>query len=327
MVSATPGIVVVAAYAGAVDDAVTELAAYFHTRTPVPDTELARLTRAARVAGASWAAIAMACGVTTRRDFDGVVSAFDASVPPTVTGLLFGATQYALEKLTGSRRYPPLTWPCPACQQQVTDRAATGWPVHIQHGHAPGCARLADDQAANDALRQARLPQLIASSEPALGELQRHRLARAVITDCSRCGWHGYFHDYLATLHGDWATAVCDNCYADQHPAIIVTVRFFSARLDGSREPFAVIRERTRSDHRYPDIGQQLAWRLNWEHTTVLAEDARGELGTDIVPVSQQEAERIAASLAHRYWPPDAAQLPWVTSAYPPATPMITPRA
>jgi hypothetical protein len=53
---------------------------------------------------------------------------------------------------------------------------------------------------------------------------------------------------------------VCDNCYADLHPAISVTVRFFCSRLGGSREPFAVIRERTRSDHKFPDIGQQLAW-------------------------------------------------------------------
>jgi RNase P subunit RPR2 len=97
---------------------------------------------------------------------------------------------------------------------------------------------------------------LIVSSEPALGRLQRHRLTRAVIKDCPRCGWHGYFHDYLATLDGDWATAMCDNCYADLHPAITVTVRFFSARSPGRTEPFAVIRERTRSDHLFADIGQ-----------------------------------------------------------------------
>jgi hypothetical protein len=110
---------------------------------------------------------------------------------------------------------------------------------------------------------------------------------------------------------------VCDNCYADLYPAITVTVRFFSARLGGSKEPFAVIRERTRSDHAFADIGQQLAWRLSWEHTTLLAEDARGDATAHIVPVTQQEAERIAASLATRHWPPDADQLPWVTSAYP----------
>lgn len=78
-----------------------------------------------------------------------------------------------------------------------------------------------------------------------------------------------------------------------------------------------MIRERTRSDYRFADIGQQLAWRLSWEHTTLLAEDARGDATAHIVPVTQQEAERIAARLATRYWPPDAAQLPWVTSAYP----------
>jgi hypothetical protein len=164
--SATPSMVVVAVYAGVVDDAVTELAAYFQTRTRVLDAELIRLTRAARAAGASWAAIAAACGVTSSQDMHGVVSGFDGSVPRTAAGLLFGATQYAVEKLTGSRRYPPLTWPCPACGHQVTDRAATGRPVHIQHGHVDGCARLARDQAANDAHRQARLPRLIASSEP-----------------------------------------------------------------------------------------------------------------------------------------------------------------
>jgi hypothetical protein len=50
---------------------------------------------------------------------------------------------------------------------------------------------------------------------------------------------HGYFHDYLAPLHGDWAMALCDNCYADLHSVITVTVRFFSARSGGSSEPFA----------------------------------------------------------------------------------------
>ena len=236
----------------------------------------------------------------------------------TGAGLLFEATRHAVEKLTGSRRFPPLVWSCPGCGQEVTDRAAVGRPFHIQHGRTPGCARLARDQAANAAHRGARLPRLIDSPEPAVEVLQRHRLPQAIIDDCPRRGWYGYFHDYLATLEDDWAMAVCDNCYADLHPAINVTVRFFSAGLGGSSEPFAVIRERTRSDHPFADIGQQLAWRLAWEHTTLLAEDARGEAMADIVPVSQ-EAAQIAACLAARYWPPDAAQLPWVTSAYPTA--------
>jgi hypothetical protein len=41
----------VAVYAGVVDDAMTELAAYFYTNAQVPDAELVRLTRAARVGG------------------------------------------------------------------------------------------------------------------------------------------------------------------------------------------------------------------------------------------------------------------------------------
>jgi hypothetical protein len=64
------------------------------------------------------------------------------------------------------------------------------------------------------------------------------------------------------------ARAVCDDCYADLNPAITVTVTFFSARSAGSSQPFAVIRQRTRSDHDYPglghvpDRGQKMTWQL-----------------------------------------------------------------
>jgi hypothetical protein len=78
-----------------------------------------------------------------------------------------------------------------------------------------------------------------------------------------------------------------------------------------------VIRERPRSDYRFPDLGQQLTWQLSWEHTTLLAEDARGEGTSDVVPVSRDHAEQIAAGLAVRYWTPEAAELPWVKHAYP----------
>jgi hypothetical protein len=217
---------------------------------------------------------------------------------------------------TGPRQ-PPLTWPCASCGQQVTDRAGTGRPLHVEHGHAAGCARLARDQAADAAARRTRLPALIAASEPPIGELQRHQLTSPIIDDCPRCGWHGYFHEYLATINGNWGDAVCDDCYADLHPAITVSVRFFSARSPGSQKPFAMIRERTRSDHRFPDLGQQLTWQLSWEHTTLLAEDTRGEAIADIIPVSRDHAEQISADLALHYWTPDAAQLPWVKHAYP----------
>lgn len=299
------------------DDAVTELAAYFRARTPVPDDELIRLTSAARAGGHTWFGIAAACGVKTSRDADGIVSLPSGRIPQTGAGLLYRAAQGAVERVTGSRRYPPLTWPCACCGRQVADRATTGRPIHIEHGHATDCARLGHDQAADADARRARLPALITTSEHAVGALQRHRLTVPVIDDCPRCGWHGYFHEYLATIDGDWGNAVCDNCYADLHPAITVSVRLFSARSAGSEQPFAVIRERARSDYQFPDLGQQLSWQLSWEHTTLLAEDARSEGTSDVVPVSRDDAERIAAGLAVRYWPPDAAHLPWITHAYP----------
>jgi hypothetical protein len=100
-------------------------------------------------------------------------------------------------------------------------------------------------------------------------------------------------------------------------------VKFFSARWPGDGRPFAVIRQRDRSDHDYPDIGhfpdigQQMTWRLWWEHTSKLVEEAHGGADEDIAEISRAEAEQITAGLAARYWPPDAARLPWVAYAYP----------
>ena len=69
---------------------------------------------------------------------------------------------------------------------------------------------------------------------PAVGPVQRHRLAERITDDCTRCGWHGYFHTYIATIDGDWArAAVCDDCYADLHPAVTVTVRVLLGLLAG----------------------------------------------------------------------------------------------
>ena len=84
-----------------------------------------------------------------------------------------------------------------------------------------------------------------------------------------------------------------------------------------------VIRQRDRSDHdypgfgRFPDTGQQMTWRLCWEHTSKLVEEAHGGADEDIAEISRAEAEQIMAGLAARHWPPDAARLPWVVSAYP----------
>jgi hypothetical protein len=84
-----------------------------------------------------------------------------------------------------------------------------------------------------------------------------------------------------------------------------------------------VIRQRDRSDHDYPgighfpDLGQQMTWRLWWEHTAMLVEEARASCDYDLTPINRGQAETIAAGLATSHWPPDATQLPWITSAYP----------
>jgi hypothetical protein len=133
-------------------------------------------------------------------------------------------------------------------------RAASGRPVHVEHGRAPGCPRLARDQAADDERHREQVPGLILHSEPAVGRVQRHWLHERITNGCTRCGWHGYFHHSLATVDGDWAAAICDTCYADLHPGITVTVKFFSARF-GRGEPFAVIRQRTAATTITPTSG------------------------------------------------------------------------
>jgi hypothetical protein len=89
-------------------------------------------------------------------------------------------------------------------------------------------------------------------------------------------------------------------------------VTFFSARFSGS-EPFAVIPQRLPR----PDLGQQMTWRLCWEHTTMLAEEAHGGTDANIAEITRAEAEQITAGLAARYRPPEAARLPRVACVYP----------
>jgi hypothetical protein len=49
----------------------------------------------------------------------------------------------------------------------------------------------------------------------------------------------------------------------------------------------------------------------------MLIDDQRGNCEFDITPVTRGKAGQIAAGLAARDWPPDAAALPWVASPYP----------
>ena len=126
----------------------------------------------------------------------------------------------------------------------------------------------------------------------------------------SRCHW-------IATIGADWAAAACDDCHAGLHPLITVTVKFFSGRWPGIGEPVAVIRRRTRGDYSFPDLGQAMAGRLWWEHTPMLIDDGRGRCTEGIAGIGRRGAGQIAAGLAARRWPADAARLPWVASAYP----------
>lgn len=188
------------------DEALGELAACFRRRARLPDEELIRLAAAARAGGSRWEAMAAACGIRTYEDLGRVIYRVTGD---TGAELLFAATQFAVGQVTGSRNYySPLTWACTDCGCLVSDRAPAGRPVHVEHGHGPGCARLVRDQAADDQRRRGWLPGLILDSEPAVGSVQRHWLRERITDDCPRCGWHGYFHHYIATIDGDWAAAV-----------------------------------------------------------------------------------------------------------------------
>jgi hypothetical protein len=297
-------------------DPLERLAGYFQHKEKAPPGDFAELARAARQAGHTWASIAEACGVTGLDDMNAVAGQPSGILPEHPGELFYRAASHAIEQATGSqRRYAPVTWRCSSCGRQVTDRAGTGRPAHVEHGHAPGCARLARDQAADDARRRATLPALAKGCDPPCGRLQRHHLAEPVIEDCPRCGWRGYFHEYMTTIDGDWATAVCDNCYDDLRPGITVTACFYSA--SSGEEPFAVIRQRIWSDCEYPDTGQVMTWRLWWEHTPMLVEDSWGQCDAYLDKITRGEAEQIMTRLAATHWPPEAATLSWVTAAYP----------
>ncbi len=301
-------------YSAGMGDPLERLAGYFHRKEKASPEDFTGLARAAREAGHTWSAMTAACGITEPGDMNDVAVAIQPFilVPDRLPELFYQSVSYAIEQLTRpARRYPPVTWHCGTCGRQVTDRAGAGRPIHVEHGHGPGCARLARDQGADDARRRAALPALVKASDPPCGQLQRHHLAEPIIEDCPRCGWRGYFHEHITTIDGDWATAVCDNCYDDLRPGVTVTACYYSAS-SGGREPFAVIRQRTHSDCEFPDTGQVMTWRLWWEHTPMLVEDSWGQCDAWLEKIPRGQAEQIMARLAATYWPPEAATLPWV---------------
>jgi hypothetical protein len=142
------------------EELLAELADYSRPWYEVPDAELVRLTAAARAAGHRWDAIAAAGDTRPCPDIPAVIRQQYWLNPAVGPGPLFSATQRAARNLPGRDTgcYAALAWPCRGCGQQVTDLAPFGRPVHAELGHAPGCARLARDQAADDALRRPGCP-------------------------------------------------------------------------------------------------------------------------------------------------------------------------
>jgi hypothetical protein len=292
------------------ENPLTELTGYFRDKIPLPDADLLRLVSAARTAGHRWAALASECEPGAEIEEPAGLPGTDAA------GRLFRRVYDASQ----ATRRGPLSWRCPVCRHSVTDLGPLGRPAHIELGHAAACARLARDQAADDEERRARISALITSSEPARGPLQRHHLGQRFADDCPRCGWRGFFGTHAATLNSDLTCLLCDNCYADLSPDITVSVTYFVCQHYGSH-PFGVIRQRTRSDQDYPDLGQLIAWDMRWQRTPILVEEAHGGADCHVARTSKDGAELIIASLARRYWYGQALQVPWVRTAYPEAGP------
>jgi hypothetical protein len=183
-----------------------------------------------------------------------------------------------------------------------------GRPARTEHGHAPDCARLARDQAGDLADRRAWVPRLIDHSEPARGPRQRHQpsapssmtapaaVGTGSFTPAWRLSTEAGAPQYATTATPTWPLA-SPSRWPSSPPAWPA-----SASLDC--DPPAHSQRPPLPRHR-----DQITWRLNWEHTTLLTEDARGECTYDIVKISRDRTESIMADLAH-YWPLEAAHLP-----------------
>jgi hypothetical protein len=298
-------------------DPLSELSSHFAYQIQLPAEDVVRLASGLRAAGLRWADIASACSDVNVAIEPGNAGAWATAVMRIFRDVqnMMGATE------NGTQRGASLRWRCAECRRLVTDIAPLGRPIHTDLGHDVGCPRLARDQAADDKERITRVTAMVTGSERSRGLLQRHRLAGRFIDDCPRCGWHGHFDTWAVTLNGDWARLLCDTCYADLVPEIEVTTAFYICSTQpydpGPEGPFAVIRRRTRSDQKFPDNGQVLSCEPYWQWTAILAEEARGSALCDVTCVGQQHAEQIIEFLAWRYWPGQAARLPWVASAYP----------
>lgn len=298
-------------------DPLGELSGHLTKQIKLPAQQVVQLASALRADGLRWADIASACGVANSASDPGTAEAWAQAM-----ARIFREVQNAVASAEGGEQADShLRWPCMKCHQDVTDTAPFGRPMHTSLGHDRGCSRLARDQAADDEDRRSRIPAFVTESERRHGTLRRHRLAGRFIDECPRCGWHGFFDTWAATLDEDWTRLLCDNCYADLAPDIAVTVTFYSCNTypydPGPEGPFAVIRQRSRSDQKLPDPGQAITWEPFWQWTPILVEAARGTALCEVAHISQDRAEQIIEFLAWKYWPDQALHLPWAAVAYP----------
>jgi hypothetical protein len=128
------------------EEPLAELAGYSRGGSQVPDTDLVRLTAAARTAEHRWDAIAAACDTGPGQDIPGVIRQQYWISPAAGPGPLFSATQRSARNLAGHEAgcCRPLSWPAPAAgtrsptsppadgrpaPSSATWRAAPGWPA------------------------------------------------------------------------------------------------------------------------------------------------------------------------------------------------------
>src|SRR5689334_16445551 len=112
-----------------------------------------------------------------------------------------------------------------------------------------------------------------------------------------REGWH---LDREPDLEPDQATD--DQQWWIENRAEVQARRDHAAASGEGTGDLDEIRQRTRSDQEYPDLGQLIAWDMRWRQTSILVEEEHGGAGCHVTPASQDGAELIIASLARRYW-------------------------
>ena len=149
-------------------------------------------------------------------------------------------------------------------------------PIHVEHGHAPGCARLAADRAA-----EAEENAAAAGAADGPFGARRGRYSDTGWPSGSPVTARGAVGTATSTttfaaLDRDWSAAVLRRVarrpVSDPHGHRPVLLRLLAHRRGVGRGRC----KHTRSDYEFPDLGQMLTWRLYWQHTPMLIDVWRG---------------------------------------------------